>query len=286
MVGPAARREVVGHLVSAHGLSERRACGLVQVGRSSVRYEPRPDRNVWLRERLRELAERRRRFGCERLYILLRREGCMVNHKRVERIYREEGLSLRVRKRRKRAGWLRVALERPERPIQHWSMDFISDALLDGRRFRALTIVDDLTKESPAIEVDRSLPGVRVVRVLDRLAMAWGLPEVITVDNGPEFTGKALDAWAYEKGVRLRFIQPGKPVQNAFIESFNGRLRDECLNEHVFTGLDDARRKIEAWRKDYNTHRPHSALGYMTPEEFAKSLRTTENDRNPKFQLV
>jgi len=286
VVGPAARREVVGHLVSAHGLSERRACGLVQVGRSSVRYEPRPDRNVWLRERLRELAERRRRFGCERLYILLRREGCMVNHKRVERIYREEGLSLRVRKRRKRAGWLRVALERPERPIQHWSMDFISDALLDGRRFRALTIVDDLTKESPAIEVDRSLPGVRVVRVLDRLAMAWGLPEVITVDNGPEFTGKALDAWAYEKGVRLRFIQPGKPVQNAFIESFNGRLRDECLNEHVFTGLDDARRKIEAWRKDYNTHRPHSALGYMTPEEFAKSLRTTENDRNPKFQLV
>jgi putative transposase len=232
------------------------------------------------------LAEERRRFGYERLHVLLKREGHTVNRKRVERIYREEGLSLRTKWRKKRVSRIRVMLERPIRERQHWSMDFVSDALLDGRRFRALTIVDDLTKESPAIEVGQSLTGLRVVRVLERLALTRGLPEVITMDNGPEFTSKALDAWAYEKGVRLRFIQPGKPVQNAFIESFNGRFRDECLNEHIFLSLDDARRKIETWRKDYNTNRPHSALGHMTPGEFAESLRTTENCRIPKLQMA
>jgi putative transposase len=232
------------------------------------------------------MAEERRRFGYERLHVLLRREGHAVNRKRVERVYREEGLSLRTKWRKKRVSRIRVVLERPSRELQHWSMDFVSDALLDGRRFRALTIVDDLTRESPAIEVGQSLTGLRVVRVLERLALTHGLPEVITMDNGPEFTSKALDAWAYAKGVRLRFIQPGKPVQNAFIESFNGRFRDECLNEHIFLGLDDARRKIETWRKDYNANRPHSALGHMTPEEFAESLRTTENGQIPKLQMA
>ncbi len=195
----------------------------------------------------------------------------MINHKRTERLYREEGLALRKKRRRKGAAGARIIMAAPERPNKHWSMDFIADSLVTGRRFRALAIVDDYSRECPVIEVDTSLGGRRVVGVLDRLEELRGLPEVIIVDNGPEFAGKALDEWAYRKGVKLSFIRPGKPIENAFAESFNGRLRDECLNTNWFLSLKHARAIIEDWRKDYNSVRPHSALGGMAPEEFMQS---------------
>jgi putative transposase len=251
------------------GLSQRRACRLVGIRRSVARYESRCAEPVGLRERLRELAAERRRFGYRRLGVLLRREDFAVNHKRVYRLYREEGLAVRRRKRVRRCGRGSVVRPAPVEANQRWSMDFVSDSLANGRRVRILTVVDDFTRECLAMEVDTSLPGLRVARVLDQLGQVRGLPEVITVDNGPEFAGRALDAWAYARRVQLHFIEPGKPVQNAYIESFNGRLRDECLNEHGFGSLRQARDIIEAWREDYNGVRPHSALGNRTPQEFA-----------------
>ena len=266
---PEARRAAV-ELIQQHcRLSERRACRLVQIPRSTVQYEPRPDWNVKIRVRLLELAAERPRFGSPRLHELLLREGMRVNHKRTERLYKLENLSLRTKKRKRRRSGMRLVLPQSTRSNERWSMDFVSDALAYGRRFRALTIVDDFTRESVCIEVAHSIPGERVTRVLDTLALTRGLPESITVDNGSEFTSKALDAWAYQHNVKINFIQPGKPVQNAYIESFNGRFRDECLNQHYFFTIHDARLKIKAWRKDYNEQRPHSSLNYLTPKEFA-----------------
>jgi len=261
----------------SHQVSERRACKIVGLCRSSCRYQALPKNDEEIRSRLRELAEQRRKFGAPRLHTMLRREGHRINHKRTERLYREEGLSLRLKKRKKRVSHLRVVMDRPERINQHWSMDFVSDSLYNGRRFRVLTVVDDFSRECPALEADHSLTGQRVTRVLDRIALLRGLPEVITVDNGPEFISKALDLWAFENKVRLRFIQPGKPVQNAYIESFNGRFREECLNDNVFISLAGARTIIEAWRQDYNTARPHSSLSDMTPEEFFYYGSITQN---------
>lgn len=203
---------------------------------------------------------------------MLKREGLVTNHKRTERLYREEGLSLKVRKHKKRVAMTRIELPQPTRPNQRWSMDFVQDQLADGRRFRILTLVDSFTRECPALEVDTSIGGKRVARVLDRLAFLRGLPKVITIDNGPEFSSRALDAWAYGNNVKLDFIRPGKPVENAFIESFNGKFRDECLNENWFISLEDARQTIEAWRMDYNRHRPHSSLNDMTPMEYAEKF--------------
>jgi putative transposase len=259
-----------------YGVSERRACRLVGIGRSTVRYRSRPHHDEEsVRRRLRELAAVRPRFGYRRLHVLLRREGVIVNHKRVERLYRQEGLAVRrrTRKRVARDGRGRAAL--PERPNQQWGIDFVSDALAWGRRIRLFTVVDVFTREVLAIEVDTSLPGGRVVRVLERLAAERGAPDEIVLDNGPELAGKAVDQWAYERGVWLRFIEPGKPVQNAFVESFQGRLRDECLDRHWFVGLGDARHIIEAWRQDYNCARPHSALGYRPPAEFRRFFEET-----------
>lgn len=200
-----------------------------------------------------------------------------VNHKRVYRLYKEEGLSVRRRGRKRVAREARLPLPAPVGPNELWSLDFVSDALAWGRRIRLLCVIDAFTRESLAIEVDTSLPGVRVAQVLDRLIAERGAkPEEITLDNGPELTSRALDQWAYERGVRLRFIEPGRPVQNAFIESFNGRLRDECLNEHWFLTLAHAREIIEEWRTDYNQRRPHSALGNLTPLEFARVLQDTQ----------
>lgn len=264
-----ARRAAVGWVQEHSRLSERRACGLLAVWRSSWRYRRRRCEEPLLREHLRELASQRRRFGYRRLHILLRREGWAVNHKRVYRLYREEGLAVRRRKRKRVAGLTRVPLDAPTRSNQGWSMDFLADALGSGRRFRVLTLVDDYTREALAIEVDTSLPGARVVRVLEQLQERGRVPEWIVCDNGPEFSGQALDQWAFAHGVRLHFITPGKPVENAYVESFNGKFRDECLNEHWFATVPEARRVIEAWRVDYNQARPHSALGYRTPEEFA-----------------
>lgn len=242
---------------------------LVDISASVYRYRPKLNNDVDLRQRMRELANQRKRFGSPRLHILLKREGLVINHKRTERIYREEGLALRRKRRRKGAAGLRVAMPSPYGTNQRWSMDFVSDSIITGRRFRALVIIDDFSRECPAIEVDTSLGGNRVVSVLEKLSETRGLPEVITMDNGPEFTGKALDEWAYRRGVKLNFIRPGKPVDNAFAESFNGRLRDECLNTNWFMNLKHAREVIEDWRIDYNEVRPHSSLNNRTPMEYA-----------------
>lgn len=254
-------------------MSQRRACSLIGVSRNTLRWVSRKkEQDEKLRERMRELSERRRRFGSPRIHVLLKREGLVINHKRTERIYTEEGLSLRVRKRKKRVAMARIELPSPDRPDQRWSMDFVQDQLADGRRFRVLTIVDAFTRECPALEVDTSIGGKRVARVLDRLAFLRGLPEAITIDNGPEFTSNALDEWAYRNNVKLDFIRPGKPIENAYIESFNGKLRDECLNDNWFLSLNDAREIIEAWRIDYNRHRPHSSLDNLTPAEYVEKF--------------
>jgi putative transposase len=252
-------------------MSERHACRLLGLGRSTHRYRARrPERDIELRSRLKELAAKRMRFGYRRLTAMLVREGIGANHKRVYRLYREEGLAMRIRQRR-RIRWT-GAVRGPvaTRANERWSIDFVSDCVSTGRVIRMLTVVDDCTRECPAIEVDTSLGGLRVRRVLDRITSERGLPEAIVLDNGPEFRGRALAAWSEERGVRLEFIQPGKPAQNAFAESFNGRLRDECLNANWFTSLSDARRKIEDWRQDYNQQRPHSSLNYLSPAEFAR----------------
>jgi putative transposase len=215
------------------------------------------------------LAHRRPRFGYRRLGVLLRRDGFVINHKRVHRLYREEGLALRRRRRKRAASAVRVRPSLASQPGQQWSMDFMRDTLASGRSFRTLNVVDEFTRECLAIEVDTSLPGARVTRVLDQLHEQRGLPELLIMDNGPEFTGKALDSWAYHHGVRLHFIDPGKPIQNAYVESFNGKFRDECLDQPWFVNLADARRTIESWRHDYNHVRPHSALGHQPPALFA-----------------
>lgn len=271
MVSPQAKRQAVDVLMEERGLGVTRACGLVGISRSLYRYRRRPDPAA-LVARLRELAAVKRRYGYRRLHVLLRREGFTVNRKRVQRLYREAGLTVRRRKRKRIGPVERHPLPKPVAANISWSMDFVSDGLADGRRLRCLTIVDDCTRESLAIEVDTSLTGKRVVAVLDRLIEQRGAPQSITVDHGPEFEGQALDAWAYRHAIRLAFIRPGKPVENAYIESFNGRFRDECLNEHWFVTMDHARRLIERWRIEYNTERPHSSLGHMTPHEYARGL--------------
>jgi putative transposase len=247
VVSPQAKREAVGILTTERAMGVTCACGLVGISRSLYRYHSRRPAALELRNRIAELAAMKRRYGYRRIQVLLRREGWSVNHKRTYRLYREQGLMVRRRK-RKRIG--------------------LADGLIDGRKLRTLNIVDDFTRECLAIEVDTSLPGARVVAVLDRLAELRGLPASITVDHGPEFESQALDAWAYKTGVRLAFIRPGKPVDNAYVESFNGRFRDECLNEHWFMSMSHARSTIEAWRVEYNTERPHSSLEDLTPEEF------------------
>ena len=269
MVSPQARREAVTVLMRERRFGVTRACGLVQISRSLYRYRSRRPPCADLRERICEIAAAKRRYGYRRVHIMLRREGWAVNRKLTYRLYREAGLAVRRRKRKRIGPFERKPLPKPEAANQSWSMDFVSDGLADGRRLRCLTIVDDCTRECVAIEVDTSITGTRVKAVLERLADVRGLPRSITVDHGPEFEGQVLDAWAYERGVQLSFIRPGKPNENAYIESFNGKFRDECLNEHWFITMAQARRTIESWRIEYNTERPHSSLGDMTPEEFA-----------------
>lgn len=285
MVTPADRRTAVIAAMAAANISERRACRYTGFARASQRYQAQRPPRAALRARLHTLALLRPRWGYRRLYRLLRREGTIVNRKLVQRVYREEGLSVRRRK-RKRVAVVRVPIAPPTARNERWSMDFVSDALADGRKIRALTIVDEYTRESPAIEVDHSLPGARVVQVLERLRATRGLPKTIVCDNGPEFRGEALDQWATLRGVTLQFIEPGKPVQNAFSESFNGRLRDECLNESWFVSLRDARETIEAWRLDYNNVRPHSGLADATPAAFALSLLDTTPSLNQPTGLT
>jgi len=252
------------------GLSERKACGVAQMERGTYRYAPRARPDGALRERLRELARQHRRFGYRRLTVLLSREGRRCNAKRVYRLYREEKLQVRRRGRKRLARWRGEPRPMLSGPGQCWAMDFVSDALSDGRKLRMLTVVDAWTRQCLGIEVDTSLGGLRVSRVLTRLLAQHGRPRMVQSDNGPEFTSKVLDGWAFEQKIEQRFIEPGKPMQNGHIESFNGRLRDECLNEHWFRNLHEARRTIEQWRAYYNAERPHSALDYQTPDEFAR----------------
>jgi putative transposase len=285
VVKPAGRRQLVDFWRMTLQISQRRACGLIGMNRSVCRYPAGKGDDGKLRERLKELAENRPRFGYRRLYVLLRREGIKVNHKRVYRIYKEENLAVRRKKRKRIAGVVRQPLSIPSEPNLQWSMDFMSDALADGRKLRTLNIIDDYTRECLAIEVDTSIPSTRVVRVLERLIELRSLPQTIVMDNGPEFTGKTLDQWAFERGVALHFIEPGKPIQNALIESFNGKFRDECLNQNWFTCLADAKYKIETWRWDYNNQRPHSALNQMTPIEFAEIAAGLAQHQNQERNL-
>ena len=273
MVTPKQRRAAVAHAQQSAAITQRRACRYLGVNRALCRYRSRRADDMALRAHLRELAAGRPRWGIPRLTWLLRREGLLINHKRVERLYREEGLAVRRRRGRKRVAQPRIPLPPPGQPNERWSMDFMRDTLADSRVFRLLTVVDDFTRECPVIEVDRSLPAEHVVQVLERLRVTRGLPRSIVLDNGTEFTGRVLDAWAHQRGVALQFIRPGKPVENAYVESFNGRLRDECLELHWFLSLPDARRTIEQWRVTYNSARPHSGLAGRTPEEFMKELQ-------------
>jgi putative transposase len=267
---PAAKRTWVGLLQERHpGVSERRACEVVRLNRSTMRYVRHGRDNTALLMRLRELAEARPRFGHMRLHLLLRREGWRANKKRTYRLYREEGLSVRTKKRKKRASHLRVVPALPTAPNERWSMDFVADSLDSGKRFRALTVVDVFTRECLAIEADFGLNGRKVSRALDAVAATRAYPKTITVDNGTEFYSKEMDSWAWLHGVKLDFIRPGKPVENAFIESFNGRLRDECLNAEIFRDMDAAKTRLLEWKRDYNEERPHSSLGGIPPREFA-----------------
>lgn len=267
MVSPQAKREAVDILTAERGLGVTRACGLVGISRSLYGYRSCRSPALELRSRIAELAAMKRRYGYRRIHVLLRREGWSVNHKKTHRLYREQGLMVRKRKRKRIALAERLVRVAPTAPNQSWSMD-VADSLIDGRKLRALTILDDFSKECLAIEVDTSLPGSRVVAVLERLRDLRELPASITVDHGPELEGRILDAWAYENNADLAFIRPGKPVDNCYIESFNGRFRDECLNEHWFITMAHARAVIGAWRIEYNTERPHSSLGNLTPKEF------------------
>lgn len=259
-------------LMTKRSLGVTRACGLVGISRSLYCYRSRRPDGTPLRTRIEEIAALKRRYGYRRVYLRLRREGWKVNRKRVYRIYRDAGLAVRRRTRKRIGPFERKPLPKPTAANLSWSMDFVADGLIGGRRLRCLTIVDDCTRECLAIEVDTSITGLRVQGVLERLADTRGLPQSITVDNGPEFDGQVLDKWAYRRNVQLSFIRPGKPNENAYIESFNGKFRDECLNEHWFISLAHARNVIEAWRIEYNTERPHSSLGDLTPEEFARTI--------------
>jgi putative transposase len=285
--------------MDAQTTSLRRACRLVGLSTATWRYQRRGRiDNTALLERLQAHAAVRARYGYRRLHTLIAREGIVANHKRVHRVYREAGLQVRRRRRKRLTRADRVPLPLPSGRGERWSMDFMADTLADGRGFRTLNIVDDFSRECLAIEVDRSLPGARVVRVLEHLRVTIGLPRVIVVDNGPEFAGRVLEAWAYAHGVDLRFIRPGKPIENAYVESFNGKFRDECLNEHWFISLADAKAIIEAWRVDYNTVRPHASLGQLPPAAYAAAacadprlgcgvcsaaaLATTDRGQNPE----
>ncbi len=282
MVKPTDRRQAVGSIRASYEFSERRACRVLGLSRSSHRYASRRREPTELLERLRAHAASRPRFGYRRLHLLLRRDGEQVNHKRVYRLYRLEGLSVRTKRRKRMVAAPRTVLPPPTRPNQRWSMDFVSDVTEKSRRFRVLTLVDDFTRRCMALVVDTSFSGKRIGRVLNELAAVHRHPQTIVVDNGPEFTSNALDQWAYQRGAKLHFIRPGKPVENAYIESFNGKFRDECLNSNWFADLLHARSVIEAWRVDYNDVRPHSSLDGLSPSEYEASF----NQRGLPLQVA
>jgi len=271
-VTPDAKREAVAHLCDVHEVSQRRACAVLNVDRSTVRYSSvRPD-DVDLRKAIRGVAQERRRFGYRRIGVMLERQGIHMNHKKLLRLYREEKLQVRKRGGRKRALGTRRPMVLPSRINERWSLDFVSDAFTDGRRFRVLAVIDDYSRECLALVADTSLSGARVARELDAIiAKRGGKPKTIVSDNGTEFTSMAILKWCQETKVGWHYIAPGKPMQNGFVESFNGSFRDECLNETLFSSLVDARHQITLWKEDYNVTRPHSSSGNLTPREYAQN---------------
>lgn len=271
MVSAPARRELVRYLIDK-GLSERQSLRIAKMSPSALRYQPAADRNAALKEKIIALAHRHRRYGAGMIYLKLRQAGESVNHKRVDRLYTEAGLQVKRRKRKKIPAAARHPLGRPLAANQMWSMDFVFDRTAEGRTIKSLTVIDDATHEAVAIVSERAIGGNQVVRILDQLAQARGLPKAIRTDNGKEFCSRAMLTWAHTRGVELFLIEPGKPNQNAYIESFNGRLRDECLNEHWFTSLQHAKIVIDAWRREYNEQRPKKSLGGLPPAAYAKSL--------------
>jgi putative transposase len=285
MVTPVARREAAVHLGQVYEVSQRRACQVLGADRSSVRYRSRRPDDTHIRARLREIAAARRRFGYRRLHILLRREGLALNHKKLRRLYAEERLQVRRRGGRKRALGSRTPLVLPQGRNQRWSLDFLHDQLSDGRRFRILAVVDDFTRECLALVADTSLSGVRVGRELDAIIAQRGKPATCISDNGTEFTSMAILRWSQESRIEWHYIAPGRPQQNAFIESFNGRLRDELLNETLFTSLAHARAALLDWRLDYNTVRPHSSLGNLPPAHYAK-LSAPASQRDGSLRAI
>jgi putative transposase len=296
VVKPRGRRRLVSFFVEAFGLSRRRSCRLAGISRSALAYVPSRQGEEELRARIHHWAKERPRYGYRRIHVLLRREGFAVNRKRVYRIYREEHLAVRRKRRKRVSAAPREALAIPDRPNQRWSLDFMADTLADGRTFRTLNVVDDCTQECVAIEVGRSIPAERVTRLLERLRFERGLPGVLVLDNGPEFTSRALDQWAYERGIELHFIQPGKPVQNAFVESFNGKFRDECLNANWFRSLADATERIERWRRTTTATVRTAPWGISPPRsspggrhengEFSESVALKRVSRHSTGQVV
>jgi putative transposase len=272
MVTPEAKRDAVAHACEEHGISQRRACQVLAVDRSSVRYMRTRADDTALREAMKRVAGERRRFGYRRIHVMLERQGIVMNLKKLRRLYREEKLQVHKRGGRKRAMGTRRPMLVPDRVNERWSLDFVSDAFTDGRRFRVFTLVDDYTRECLALVADTSLSGARLVRELDAVIAQRGVPHMIVSDNGTELTSMAILKWCQQTGIEWHYIAPGKPMQNGFVESFNGRLRDECLNETLFTSLAEARSAITAWKEDYNHNRPHSALGNIPPAEFAMKM--------------
>jgi putative transposase len=282
MVSPTRKRDAVAALQSSYRLTTRRACHLVGHHRSTQYYQSNGRRDATaLRARMKEIAAARPRYGYRRIHTLLRREGWKDGIERVYRLYRLDGLAVRSKPRKKRRAGLRVPPAVATAPRERWAIDFIHDTLADGRPFRVLSVVDVFSRSSEVLEAGAGFTGARVAELLERAATRGGLPRIITADNGTEFTSKALDAWAFERGVKLDFTTPGKPTENGFVESFQGRFRDECLNAEIFEDLRDAKRKIEAWRRDYNHRRPHSALGNLSPKEYLRKwqLETVSKKR-------
>lgn len=270
MVKAADRRPAARLLQGKYDVSERRTCQVLQLHRSSARYSPTPRDDSDIRNKLKKLAAEKPRYGCPRLLEIIRREGTIVNHKKLHRIYKEEGLQVRKKTRRKKYRGLRQPLPTSEHSNHRWSIDFVSDQLGDGRRFRVFNAVDDHTRFCIDSEPGFYMTGDKVVRILEKASIKYGYPKIIVCDNGPEFTGRAFQTWAEKHGIRIHFIEPGKPTQNAFVESFNGKFRDECLNENWFLSLDHARKAISQYVKEYNEYRPHRSLGGKTPVEFYK----------------
>jgi transposase InsO family protein len=271
MVTAPARRELV-RWMGTRGLSERRCLAVLAMSASSLRYEPRPDQNVALRARIAALAQRHRRYGAPMIYLKLRQAGELVNHKRVERLYGLEKLHIRRRRRKRIPVTDRQPRVRPDAPNEIWSMDFVFDRIASGRPIKNLVIVDDATQESVAIVSEHTIGGDHLIRILHKICSQRGKPSMIRTDNGPEFTGKSMLTWAHRQGISLWLIEPGKPNQNAYVESLNGRFRDECLNEHWFTSIEHARTVIESWRREYNDERPKKSLGGITPSQYVKQL--------------